>query len=99
MSIREEIVSVLFAEAQRGWDENDIGIAADAVVEADDHDDIAHVLWSMGMGTDHDDCPYADGEGDADYSNDCPTCEAHLERVGGRIREVYAAMKQEGTAE
>lgn len=96
MSIRDEIVRLLFEEAQTGWDEHDIGIAADAVVEADDHDDIAHVLWSMGMSAEHDDCPYADGEGDADYSNDCPTCEAHLERVGGRIREVYAAAKQVG---
>lgn len=93
MSVRDQIVHVLFEEAQRGWDENDIGIAADAVIEADENDDVAHVLWSMGMSAEHEDCPYADGEGDADYSNECPTCEAHLERVAERIRGVVG---QEG---
>lgn len=95
MSVRDGIVHVLFDEAQHGWDEHDIGITADAVVEADDHDDIAHVIWSMGMRAEHDDCPYTDGEGDADYSNECPTCEAHLDRVGARIRAVYAAADVE----
>lgn len=88
MNVREEIVHVLFDEAQTGWDEHDIGITADAVMGPDDHDDIAHVLWSMGMSAEHEDCPYADGEGDADYSNDCETCQAHLERVAARIRAI-----------
>lgn len=93
MSVRDQVVQVLFEEAQLGWDENDIGIAADAVVEADDHDDLAQILWSMGMSAEHTGCPYADGEGDADYSNDCPTCQVHLDRVAARIRGVVG---QEG---
>jgi hypothetical protein len=95
MTVHEEIVHVLFDEAQTGWDEHDIGITADAVVKADDHDDIAHVLWSMGMSAEHDDCPYADGEGDADYSNDSETCRAHLERVAARIRAISITTESE----
>ncbi|PCE13996.1 hypothetical protein AUC47_04935 [Microbacterium sp. SZ1] len=54
-------------------------------MEPGDAEHLASCLWSMGGGIVHDGCPYADGDSDADYENDCPTCAAHLLAVSRSV--------------
>ncbi|WP_336633633.1 MULTISPECIES: hypothetical protein [unclassified Microbacterium] len=89
MPDRRAYESALLTHAPSGWDENDIGIAADDL-EGDwddlDRDLIAHSLWQMGAGLDHSGCRYGGTEpDDADYENNCSTCREHLLGVADAV--------------
>lgn len=60
-----------------------------------DRYDIANEMWSMGAGPEHPGCPYGGDEpADADYQNECDTCQEWLLNAADKILAA-AATEQE----
>lgn len=93
---RAALEHALLVHGSLDWDEHDIGIFADELINDSALDSpaaFAHVIWTMGAVKDHEGCRYGgEDANDGDYSNECAECEAYLRELGVRV---IAAM--EGT--
>jgi hypothetical protein len=78
------------------WAQIDVDHIVSNAIDYPDRDFIAHDLWALGVGGDHPGCPYAGGEGDADYENACETCESRLLEIADSIIAALLADTDEG---
>lgn len=73
------------------WGAPEVEVILSEMNENSDREDIAHIMWSMGAGLNHADCPYGGGEpADADYSNECDICQDWLLTASDKILETRA---------
>jgi hypothetical protein len=84
---RRAYEDALLTHAPSGWDENDIGIAADDLEGDWDHLGsalIAHSLWRMGVTPEHDGECRA-GEDFSIYVNECAPCQTRLLALAAKV--------------
>lgn len=87
MADRATYESALLTHAPDGWDENDIGIAADDLGDdwdRLDRDLIAHSLWRMGVTPEHPGKCWA-GEDYSMYVNECILCKERLLMIADAV--------------
>jgi hypothetical protein len=89
-SDRGRLVSALSVHGHDDWDEDEIALYADAILDMVDipldAQSVAHVVWTMGAGKKHSGCRY-DGPdaNDGDYTNSCTECEEWLTGIATRV--------------
>lgn len=96
---REAVEAAVRAHMPDWWNQIDV----DAIVGSfyregwdPDRDEVAHDMWAMGAGPEHEGCKYGGPDpADGDEENNCATCRAWLLIAADKILAAHHSTEQE----
>lgn len=97
---REAVEKAVRDHAPEWWGRPDIDHMVSYVDDPirPDRDEIAHDMWAMGAGPEHEGCRYGGPDpADADYENECETCRAWLLGAADKILAAFTTDREVGS--